>query len=89
MIYLAKKRMKKTVKQIIHLSLFGLFVLPTTAHAYLDPGTGSYVIQMVAAALFSGVFIFKTWWKEIRNFVSKVTSRKGVFESEKSPRRKK
>lgn len=81
--------MKKTVQRIIVLSLFGLFVLPTPAHAYLDPGTGSYVIQMVAAALFGGVFIAKTWWKEIRNFVSKVTSRKGVSESEKSPRREK
>lgn len=81
--------MKKIVKQIIFLSLFGLFVLPMPALAYLDPGTGSYVIQMVAAALFGGAFIFKTWWKEIKHFVSKVTSRKGDSASEKSPRREK
>lgn len=81
--------MKKTLLQITYFSLFGLLVLPTQVQAYLDPGTGSYVIQMVAAALFGGAFIFKTWWKEIKHFVSNITSKKGVSASEKKPRREK
>ncbi|MEN9407815.1 MAG: hypothetical protein RLZZ455_1031 [Candidatus Parcubacteria bacterium] len=81
--------MKKRLSAALYFLLLGLFVFPSHAHAYLDPGTGSYVLQMVAAALFGGAFIFKTWWKEIRSFVSRITSRKGVSESEKSPRRKK
>lgn len=81
--------MKKTIHYSVLLTLFGLFVLPGQAQAYLDPGTGSYVIQMVAAALFGGAFIAKTWWKEIRHFVSRITSRKGVSASEKTPRREK
>lgn len=81
--------MKKCLSLVLYVLLLGLFVFPSHAHAYLDPGTGSYVIQMVAAALFGGAFIFKTWWKEIKHFVSGITSKKGVPTSEKNPRREK
>ena len=34
-----------------------LFPLP--AHAYIDPGTGSIVLQMILAAIAGGVFFFR------------------------------
>ena len=45
------------------LGLIGLFATP--AQAYLDPGTGSYVFQMVAAALVSGAFLLKAYWHKL------------------------
>ena len=42
------------------------FVLAADALAYLDPGTGSYVFQMVAALLLSGAFMIKHYWRSLK-----------------------
>ena len=33
--------------------------------AYLDPGSGSFILQLLLAALVGGAFIIKTYWKKI------------------------
>jgi len=33
--------------------------------AYLDPGTGSFIIQMLAAGLLGGVVAVRIYWKKI------------------------
>ena len=33
--------------------------------AYLDPGTGSYLIQILLAALLGGAFAVRMYWKKI------------------------
>lgn len=38
------------------------------ALAYVDPGTGSYVLQIVIAGLVAGVFAIKTFWLQIVAF---------------------
>lgn len=35
------------------------FVLPKDAHAYLDPGSGSYIIQIAIAAILGSTYVFK------------------------------
>lgn len=47
---------------------------PRDVHAYLDPGTGSYVLQLVLAALLGGLFAIKLFWKNIKGFFSKMFS---------------
>jgi len=47
------------------------------AHAYLDPGTGSYVLQVVAAVFLAGTVVIKGFWKNIRDIFDKLFSRKG------------
>ena len=44
----------------------------TPAHAYLDPGTGSYVFQMVAAALVSVGFLARAYWHRLRGFFARL-----------------
>ena len=39
------------------------------AHAYLDPGTGSYILQLCLAAAMGGLFIIKMFWKNIITFI--------------------
>ena len=39
------------------------------ACAYLDPGTGSYVYQVLVASLIGGVFTIKMFWKKITTFL--------------------
>lgn len=44
-------------------------VCPPRAHAYLDPGTGSYILQLVMAAALGGAFALKLSWSRIKYFV--------------------
>ena len=39
-------------------------------YAYLDPGSGSYLLQMIAAGLLSSIFVIKKFWRNIKEFVS-------------------
>jgi hypothetical protein len=43
--------------------------------AYLDPGMGSYALQLLLAGLFGGMFALRQSWGELRAWVS---SRLGV-----------
>lgn len=36
--------------------IVGLLVLPQTVHAYLDLGSGSYLVQIVIATVVGGVY---------------------------------
>lgn len=36
--------------------------------AYLDPGSGSYLIQILIAALLGSAFVIKSFWRQIMNF---------------------
>jgi hypothetical protein len=35
---------------------------------YLDPGSGSYLVQMIIAAVLAGLFFFKSLWWKIKSF---------------------
>ena len=48
-----------------------LGLLATPAEAYLDPGTGSYVFQMVAAAVVSVGFLVRAYWHRVRGFLAR------------------
>ncbi|HYF33594.1 MAG TPA: hypothetical protein VD993_20860 [Chitinophagaceae bacterium] len=37
---------------------------------YLDPGSGSYLVQMIIAAVLAGLFFFKNLWWKIKSFFS-------------------
>jgi len=51
--------MGRTTLPTLALIAFAASVLPTPAHAYIDPGTGSIVLQMILAAVAGGVFFFR------------------------------
>ena len=56
----------------------GLAILPAApAAAYIDPGTGSYVFQMIAALLITAGFALKTFWGRIRAALSNLAGRRG------------
>lgn len=64
---------------IFALALF-ILVFPPKAHAYLDPGTGSYILQILLGGLFGGAVLVRAFWKDIRGFFGKI--------GEKLPKRK-
>ncbi len=52
------------IKPLILLASIVL-LLPNSAFAYLDPGSGSMIFQGLVAAIFSGLFLIKTYWRKI------------------------
>ncbi len=51
------------------------FVFSEEAHAYIDPGTGTYIIQLIVAFIIGGVFLIKTYWRKIQTFLTKFFSK--------------
>ena len=37
------------------------------AHAYIDPATGSYVLQLLIAGVVGGLFVAKTFWGNVKS----------------------
>jgi hypothetical protein len=48
-----------------------LLLSSTNAWAYLDPGTGSMIIQGIIAGIAMAGFTIKTYWYKIRSFFDK------------------
>jgi len=42
-----------------------------SGHLYLDPGSGSYILQLLLAAILGGAFAIKIYWKRIRAYFNK------------------
>lgn len=42
---------------------------------YLDPGSGSFIFQLIIASLLGGLFILKAYWKRISKFFRHLISR--------------
>jgi len=65
------------------ISLFSAFVsvmavyfcFPGTAHAYLDPGSGSFILQMLVAGLLGALFYVKTTWERIKIYLESMFSK--------------
>ena len=53
-----------------------LFILagPETIDAYLDPGTGSLIIQVVIGVAVGGLFAVKIFWNRIKTFFKNLFS---------------
>lgn len=47
--------------------VLAMVLMPTPALAYLDPGTGSFVIQGIIAAIVGGGFAIKMFWGRIKS----------------------
>lgn len=60
---------------ILYLLAF-VAIFPAKAHAYLDPGTGSYILQVIGAVIFAGIFVVKGFWQQIKDFVNHTVLRK-------------
>lgn len=53
-----------------------LLLFPRDACAYVDPGTGSMIFQLIAAGLFMASLAIKIFWGKIKAFFSALFSKK-------------
>jgi hypothetical protein len=53
------------------LLLFFFTLSAQPAHAYLDPGTGSYLLQLIIGGALGGIFILKNYWHKLTSLFIK------------------
>ena len=48
----------------------------TDAYAYIDPGTGSYILQIVLASLLGAAFAIKLYWNRLKSLFARGLSKR-------------
>jgi len=78
----------KSLRSAASFALFGLVWLvavarPAYGHvdthptcAYIDPGTGSFILQILIGSLLGSLFVLKIFWHRITCFVGRLFGRK-------------
>lgn len=74
---------KKMRLNIAILICFCTLIFSTNAFAYLDPGTGSYILQAVLGLLAASFFTLKHYWHRIKGMMSKGDADKKSDDAEK------
>ncbi len=54
-----------------------LTAVPRPALAYIDPGAGSYMLQLLLAGAISALFAVKVFWGKIKDFFKGQPGKKG------------
>jgi len=49
---------------------------PKNLHAYLEPGTVSYIFQVILASVIGGLYGLKVYWKRIKAYFQHSASKK-------------
>ena len=49
-------------------ALIVVLIVPQAAHAYLDPASGSMILQAVIGGVAAGALAFKFYWRRIQAF---------------------
>ena len=62
---------KDIIYQILILVLIAQIITPQKAYAYIDPGTGSMVLQIIIASIIGLGITFKAWIYKLKEFISK------------------
>jgi hypothetical protein len=65
----------KRMLTICLLVTFFYLAFPSFAYAYLDPGTGSYIFQLLIAGIVGLAFLVKVYWKRIKLFLARPFSK--------------
>ncbi|MCS6803559.1 MAG: hypothetical protein NZ823_00240 [Blastocatellia bacterium] len=63
------------MRMLLLIALCGLIWAPE-AHAYVDPGSGSFILQFIIAALLGAGLTLKMYWQRGRQFLSSLISKR-------------
>ena len=65
----------KLIQSTLTLASIYLFFAVQASHAYLDPGTGSYLIQILLATTLGGLYIVRGNVSKIKDFITGLFSK--------------
>jgi hypothetical protein len=64
------------MNRLIPLTFVILILNTNYAYAYLDPGTGSIILQAILGAIAAGLTFFTNFWLKVKNFFKKFFKKK-------------
>jgi hypothetical protein len=67
----------RAVWAAVFFAYFFLITIPA-AYAYVDPGTGSYIFQVLVGVFLGVAVAAKLWWRRIWAFVTRKPSEKST-----------
>lgn len=67
---------KNSLSKYCSFALTFILLFPNTAYAYLDMGTGSYLLQILIGSIVGGLFWIKLYWWKIKTLFSAFFKRK-------------
>ena len=68
------------INKEVQLTIFFL-IFPFSSYAYLDPGSGSLIVQAIVGAIAGGIMFIKLYWEKVKAFFSKTEEEKDVEEN--------
>ena len=71
------------IRKLLVVNFIYLFLTVSSAHAYLDPGTGSIILQGIIAALAAGAVFVKIYWYKLLTLLG--IKKKVDIEDKKKP----
>lgn len=60
----------------MHINLVVLLAPLLRPQAYLDPGSGSFLIQLLIAGLVGAGFLIRAYWKKIKGLFNRSSAKK-------------
>jgi hypothetical protein len=54
-----------------------IVLMPSTAHAYIDMGTGSMIFQALVAGIVGALFTIKMYWNTLKSKLARLFRRNG------------
>jgi len=75
------------IKNLLFINFIYLLLTISSAHAYLDPGTGSIILQGLIAALAAGAVFVKIYWYKLLTLLG--IKKKSDFDDKKNTDNKK
>ena len=58
------------------LYILTLIIFPTKAFAYLDPGTGSIILQAILGFIAASITTISIYWTKFKSLISKLFNKK-------------
>ena len=65
----------------IAMAVLGCTVIAVPSHAYLDPGTGSIILQSLLAGVAVAIGLLRLYWYRFKAFMSGPTGKGGESET--------
>ena len=67
--------------KLVLLSVLAAAAFPPAAHAYLDPGTGSVMVQLTIGAVLACAMTFKLWRRRLAGFFGRLLHKNNKTDS--------
>ena len=79
-----KRSTERRRASVLTVATLGLLIA-APSHAYLDPGTGSIILQGLLAGTAVGIGLLRRYWQQFKSFLAKQTGKSHDHNNDDEP----